>query len=285
MPEMDGIECLHALHAQPGGLCQDVPVIALTANAVEGTKEMFCREGMDDFVAKPIELRMLISKVKKWLPPEKIQKVRGTLGVQKKVESPDEITVGDLNVAFAMKFLGNEALFWTILKVYYNSIEKKAKLIKKLEEEENWADYTIEVHALKSSSKQIGAASLSDKAAALEKAGNAKDAVFIHRRTDEMLEQYVAYLPVLEPFCTDQKKEEKLNNPIPDVVRRDCFTDMRLAIDDLDMDRMGDVISKMSGYSYEPWQEELFDQLKDAAEDVDVDRCEEIMQEWESRSQ
>ena len=69
------------------------------------------------------------------------------------------------------------------------------------------------------------------------------------------------------------------------MVRRDCFTDMRLAIDDLDMDRMGDVISKMSGYSYEPWQEELFDQLKDAAEDVDVDRCEEIMQEWESRSQ
>lgn len=284
MPELDGVETTHIIrrfHKE----YDKVPIIALTANAVEGTKEMFCREGMDDFVAKPIELRMLISKVKKWLPPEKIQKVRGTLGVQKKVESPDEITVGDLNVAFAMKFLGNEALFWTILKVYYNSIEKKAKLIKKLEEEENWADYTIEVHALKSSSKQIGAASLSDKAAALEKAGNAQDAVFIHRRTDEMLEQYVAYLPVLEPFCTDQKKEEKLNNPIPDVVRRDCFTDMRLAIDDLDMDRMGDVISKMSGYSYEPWQEELFDQLKDAAEDVDVDRCEEIMQEWESRSQ
>ena len=33
MPEMDGIECLHALRVQPGGLCQDVPVVALTANA------------------------------------------------------------------------------------------------------------------------------------------------------------------------------------------------------------------------------------------------------------
>ena len=52
-----------------------MPIIALTANAMEGTKEMFCREGMNDFVAKPVELRLLAAKVKKWLPIEKVQKV------------------------------------------------------------------------------------------------------------------------------------------------------------------------------------------------------------------
>ncbi len=178
MPELDGVETTHIIrrfHKE----YDNIPIIALTANAVEGTKEMFCEEGMNDFVPKPIELRMLISKVRKWLPAEKIKKVHGTLGVQKKAGKDDAIAVGDLNVAFAMKFLGSEQLFWTILKVYYKSIEKKAKLIKSLEEQEKWEDYTIEVHALKSSSKQIGAGSLSEKAAALEKAGNAKDAVFI----------------------------------------------------------------------------------------------------------
>lgn len=284
MPELDGVETTHIIrrfHKE----YDNIPIIALTANAVEGTKEMFCEEGMNDFVPKPIELRMLISKVRKWLPAEKIKKVHGTLGVQKKAGKDDAIAVGDLNVAFAMKFLGSEQLFWTILKVYYKSIEKKAKLIKSLEEQEKWEDYTIEVHALKSSSKQIGAGSLSEKAAALEKAGNAKDAVFIHRRTDEMLEQYIKYKDVLEPFCTDRKKESgeqgAEKRKIPDDVLKSCFSEMRAAIEELDMDQMGEVVSKMDDYDYEGPQQELFEKLKEAVEDVDVDTCEAILKEWE----
>ena len=282
MPELDGVETTHIIRRFYKEY-ENVPIIALTANALEGTKEMFCEEGMNDFVPKPIELRMLIGKVKKWLPPEKIKKVHGTLGVQKKSGKDDAIVVGDLNVAFAMKFLGSEQLFWTILKVYYKSIEKKAKLIKELEEQENWEDYTIEVHALKSSSKQIGAGSLSEKAAALEKAGNAKDVVFIHRRTDEMLEQYTKYLTVLEPFCSDKKKEDDAKQPIPEDVRKNCFSDMRAAIEELDMDQMGEVISGMDLYDYDGWQRELYEKLKEAVEDVDVDTCESILREWEEK--
>ena len=178
--------------------------------------------------------------------------------------------------------MGNEALFWSILKVYYRSIEKKAKLIKELEEAENWKDYTIEVHALKSSSRQIGATSLSEKAAALEKAGNAQDGVFIHRRTDEMLEQYLNYLPVLEPFCSEQKKEAD-KKQISKEQLSDCFAKMREAMEELDMDAMSDVISDMEPYGYEDWQQESFAGLKDAVEDVDVDRCEEILKNWEER--
>ena len=281
MPELDGVETTHIIRRFYADY-EKVPIIALTANAIEGTKEMFCREGMDDFVAKPIELRMLISKVKKWLPPEKIQKAHSTLGVQKKADKSDAIVVGDLNVAMALKFLGNEALFWSILKVYYRSIEKKAKRIKELEEAEDWKDYTIEVHALKSSSRQIGATSLSEKAAALEKAGNAQDGVFIHRRTDEMLEQYLNYLPVLEPFCSDQKKETAKKQISKDQLLH-CFGKMRDAMEELDMDAMGDVISDMDQYGYEGWQQESFAGLKDAIEEVDVDRCEEILKNWEER--
>ena len=54
MPEMDGIECFHRIRNKKGMYFKDVPIIALTANAVAGAREMFLSEGFQDFVAKPI---------------------------------------------------------------------------------------------------------------------------------------------------------------------------------------------------------------------------------------
>ena len=281
MPEVDGVETTHiirTLHPE----YDNVPIIALTANAVNGTKELFCKEGMNDFVAKPIELRVLISKVKKWLPKEKIQKINAKINNKTKAQIKD-IAIGDLNTSFAIKSLGNEQLFWSVLKEYYRVIEKKADLIKSLEEQEDWSAYTIEVHALKSASKQIGAMSLSDKAAAMEKAGNAKDSEMIHKCTDEMLEQYLGYLPILQPFCEEEEETDLHKETASDAVLHNNFEEMQTAIEDLDMDQMENVIHKMSEFSYEGWQQELFSQLKDAVADIDVDACEAIIQNWESK--
>lgn len=279
MPELDGVETtriIRRFHQE----YNDVPIIALTANAVEGTKERFCQEGMNDFVAKPIELRILISKVRQWLPIEKIQKLSGT--AQQDMRNA-HIVVGDLDVDYALKFLGTEDLFWSVLKVYYKAIEKKAKLIKVLEEEENWTDFTIEVHALKSSSKQIGAIALSERAAALEKAGNARDSEFIHKNTDRLLDKYLGYRFVFKPFFPDEKTEAGSQDSMSAAALQQHFTDMRMALEDLEMDRMEEVIHRMKRYHYEEWQKEMFTRLKDAVEELDVDRCEMILQEWEKR--
>ena len=283
MPEIDGVEATHIirrLHPE----YDDVPIIALTANAVEGTKEMFCREGMNDFVAKPIELRMLIAKVRQWLPMEKLQKSYDSVGANKctKETKSLDIEIGDLDIKFAMEFLVSEDLFWKVLKVFYNSIDKKSKLIKSLEEQEDWTNYTVEVHALKNSAKQIGAISLSEKAAALEKAGNARDAWLIHTNTDEMVEQYASYLPVLAPYCQDEE-ENTGKESISDEALRECFAKMQEAVDDLDMDRMEEVIQEMHQYYYEESQYELFRQLREASEEMDVDRCESILRSWEEK--
>lgn len=279
MPELDGVETtriIRRFHQE----YNDVPIIALTANAVEGTKERFCQEGMNDFVAKPIELRMLISKVRQWLPIEKIQKAKGMAQLETK---DAHIVVGDLDVAYALKFLGTEELFWSVLKVYYKAIEKKAKLIKTLEEAENWTDFTIEVHALKSSSKQIGAIALSERAAALEKAGNARDSEFIHKNTGRLLEKYLGYRFVFKPFLPDESAEAAGQDSISTVALGRHFSDMRMALEDLEMDRMEEVIHEMNRYHYEGWQKEMYMRLKDAVEEIDVDSCEIILQEWENK--
>lgn len=281
MPELDGVETTHIIrrfHPE----YNDVPIIALTANAVEGTKEMFCREGMNDFVAKPIELRMLAAKVRQWLPVEKIQKAYNTMTTDKNIKEAEQIVVGDLNVKFAMEFLVSEDLFWKVLKVFYYSIEKKVHQIKVLEEAEDWTGYTIEVYALKNSSKQIGAIALSDKAALLEKAGNARDAETIHRCTDEMLEQYHGYLEVLAPFCQEEEESGE-KKEFSDTALESCFGKIRDAVEDLDMDAMEEVIREMDQYHYDEWQQEIFEKLKEAADEMDVDQCETIIDDWEKQ--
>ena len=72
MPEMDGIECLHALRTQPGGLCQNVPVIALTANAGSNNKLLYHREGFAGYLAKPVSGALLEAAILSILPKELI---------------------------------------------------------------------------------------------------------------------------------------------------------------------------------------------------------------------
>ena len=73
MPEMDGIECLHALRVQPGGLCQDVPVIALTANAGSDNQLLYRKEGFSGYLAKPVGGALLEAAVLSILPKELVR--------------------------------------------------------------------------------------------------------------------------------------------------------------------------------------------------------------------
>lgn len=281
MPELDGVETTHIIrrfHPE----YNDVPIIALTANAVAGTRDMFLSEGMNDFIAKPIELRTLISKVKQWLPVEKIQKVKNNQNISNKPAAAKPVVVGDLDTKSAIRLLGNEKLFWMVLKDYYRVIDKKSKLIKELMEKEDWAGYTIEVHALKSASRQIGAISLSEKAAEMEKAGNARDVAQILRCTDGMLQQYREYLPVLEPFCSQKQEECNNKQAASSDILHSLFADIREALDNLDIDQMESVIAEMNKYHYESGQEELFSRLKNSADDIDIEACEEIISHWEN---
>jgi signal transduction histidine kinase/ActR/RegA family two-component response regulator len=67
MPEMDGIETTLEIRKLDEHY-KTIPIIALTANAVAGVKEMFFENGMNDFVPKPIELKELLAAIKRWLP-------------------------------------------------------------------------------------------------------------------------------------------------------------------------------------------------------------------------
>lgn len=70
MPEMDGVETVRRIREMDGEYYKNVPIIALTANAVSGAREMFLNEGFQDFLAKPIDIAMLERILKLWLPKD-----------------------------------------------------------------------------------------------------------------------------------------------------------------------------------------------------------------------
>ena len=194
MPEMDGTEAFHKIRETEGGASNDVPVICLTADAVIGAKERYLSEGFTDYLTKPIDNYALEKMILKYLPEDKVEKV------MEEAEDPDKEfgedalsslrSVGIEPKAGLRYCQDDENLYRSLLAEYaYGEIEK-ANALQKSFEEENWHDYSIYVHSLKSSSKMIGATVLSAHAAKLEAAANDGDSVTIKTEHDNIMEEY-----------------------------------------------------------------------------------------------
>ena len=80
MPGMDGIECLHAMRSQSGGLCRETPVVILTANAGSDNQALYRREGFDAYLLKPIDTEMLEDTLLTVLPENLVKLNRKDAG-------------------------------------------------------------------------------------------------------------------------------------------------------------------------------------------------------------
>ncbi|MCM1257363.1 MAG: PocR ligand-binding domain-containing protein [Roseburia sp.] len=282
MPEVDGVETTHIIRRFYDDY-KDVPIIALTANAVGGTKEMLVREGMNDFVPKPIEMRVICAKLKQWLPAEKIKRrEEGDIVPVKQGADAEEknIEIEGLDVNAALSLVGSKKLFFAVLKDYYLAIDKKSAMIKEYETQEKIKDYTIEVHALKSASRQIGAMELAQKAERMENAGNAGDVQLIHQCTDEVVSQYRWYKGILAPYFEEPEENQDSGLEFTQEILTEQTEKMREALDELDSDMMEEVVADLAKYQLVDRHRELFVKLKSAVQDIDTETCEAILNAW-----
>ncbi len=279
MPEVDGVEATHIIRRLMHEY-DDVPIIALTANAVSGASEMFIKEGMNDFVAKPIEITNITAKLKRWLPPDKIiPDSNNNLSSEQNQGKILPEKIEGLNIAEALKLLGSEALFRNVLKEYLCSIDKKSSLIEQHFADKNLHDFTIEVHALKSSSKQIGADKVSFLAAELEKAGNENNMVFIEEKTPYLLTEYQRFKDILKPLFPELC-ETKDRSEINYEELISLLDELMEALDNFDTLQIDEVTDKMSAFDYPDDQNTLYNDLISAAESSDIERCLEIGKKW-----
>lgn len=275
MPEMSGIETTRQLRLMERG--KEIPIIALSADTTRGIRERFLNEGMNDYVEKPVKVQEIISKLKRWLPPEKIQNTDASFDEGEQEYLPD--AVGDLDTSTASKLFGSRKVYYIVLEAYYKSIKRRAAMIEETFRQENWERYIVEVHALRGLSEQIGAGRLADMAGELEEAGDTGDIAFIKENTASLIEKYLDYIPVLEPFFAEEESMEE-KEEIPDGKLEECFQEMQEATDNLDMVRMESVIADLKKYRFEEEDRELFDFLKESVEDMDMEACTAIIEAW-----
>ncbi|MCM1577314.1 MAG: PocR ligand-binding domain-containing protein [Ruminococcus sp.] len=284
MPEVDGVETtriIRRLMPEYAG----VPIIALTANAIGGAKEMFLKEGMNDFLPKPIEAKDIIAMIRKWIPEDKLvpmnrEEMEKLEKQEKEKKENTLLKIEGLNVENAMNLLGSESLYMAVLKEYFMTIERKAAVIEDHFKNELWNDYTIEVHSLKSTSRQIGADDLATMAAELEKAGKEQNIEFIKRRHSEMIKKYKDYKRLLAPTFPEDAEDQAALRPADPVELMDMLDELKEALENFDTLMIDDVIVKLSGFVYDNVFEDFFTRLKNAAEDCDIDTCTYIADEW-----
>ena len=216
MPKMDGIEMLERLRQDQHSPNQNTPCIALTANAIQGAKEMYLQAGFTDYLSKPVDPALLESMLSSLLPPSLVIH-RGEAGFsengrQMAVPAAEGVSDGlfkdlfGLDIGKALQNCGDKDIFLDTLRIFHEYISPNAEKIAGFADAGDWKNYTILVHALKSSARLIGMEQLSDEARRLEELGkqaqeNDKKAVLqLQEGTPPLLEYYRSYHIKLEPL-------------------------------------------------------------------------------------
>lgn len=190
MPEMDGIETLQAMRSSGAHCNQDTPVIVLTANAITGAKEEYLEAGFSDYLSKPIHEDELMEMLCRYLPEDLVELKACDA---KTAESVRPRTLAErfpnLNIATGLKYcMNDESFYLEILNTYIE--EDRRSVIEKEYAEESWKNYQTYVHALKSTSLNIGAEKLSEHAKALESAVQTGDYPYIHAHHAKVMSEY-----------------------------------------------------------------------------------------------
>lgn len=295
MPVMDGIEATKKLREMSDEYAKTVPVIALTANAIMEARKQFFEAGMNDFVAKPIDLKDICMKIRQWLPAEYIIENDIETGVAKsthcyennqsteqnmtdadkikkwKKEELPLMEINGVDVSEGIKNSGTKELFISLLGDFYKLIDMKSTKMEKCLADGLIRDYTIEVHALKNTARMIGAMELSKWCYELEMAGNAEDQEKLIKETPGMLELYRSYKESLKPYAKLQNQEKKqvAAEEIIDNLQR-----LRDAVDTFDLDSADEVMKQIEEYSLPDEMEPLLEELRAYVADVAM---EEIM--------
>jgi two-component system, sensor histidine kinase and response regulator len=205
MPGMDGIEATAAIreweeeqvqsgasftvgetrsnngNCEPSVRRKQIPIIALTANAVVGMREMFIEKGFNDFISKPIDVSKLDEILNRWIPEGKRKEDK-----EKKERGEEHviwIKIHGVDTAKGISLTGGTLdAYLQVLALFLKDVKDRLPLFQEVPDDKNMPMFITNVHALKSASASLGAMDVSTIAAELEAAGKAADIAFISKQ-------------------------------------------------------------------------------------------------------
>lgn len=182
MPVMDGVQTLHAIRALEGNPSRDIPVIALTANAVAGARELYLKEGFQDYLTKPIDADKFENLLIEYLPDNVVylthnREVNDALEPQDAEEfdiRESQLYLMGFNLKNGLRYMGGDkSLYGKVLHDFHSILQEKQTALEDFLQKGDMPGYAIIVHSLKGNARNVGADDLADEAFELEKMAKA----------------------------------------------------------------------------------------------------------------
>ena len=207
MPFMDGVEATKQIRLLDDEYAKNVPIIALTANAIKGVETQFRDAGMNDYLPKPIKLDQLSRVLSKWIPlnkqfapstpVEKIDEMESNKDYTMMSREEVLVSLEGVDTKTGIKnCAGSIDVYFDLLQTFAAS--NMAATLNAYFEKEDLEKYGVTVHSIKGAAKNIAAHDIADKAYSLERAAKRGDIHYIWDNHDDLIREYTALVKLLK---------------------------------------------------------------------------------------
>lgn len=283
MPGLDGIQVLHRMRKWKEYPCEATPVIALTANAVTGAREMYLKEGFQDFLSKPVKPEKLEKMIMEILPAEKViheDRSPVFMDIGQETESEEWILpeLEGIDWNYARLYCKDTAIIKDTVEHFYQTMEEEAAKLESFmamageSEEKAWHQFRIKVHSMKNSAAMVGAVSLAGVARMLEYAARDGKTEVIERLTPVFLQEWRNMKEILKPIAEREDLEE--GKEVPDYgLIKELLPLLQSAMAEMDVDTADEIIKQLKRFTYpEGIMTEAMEQLCLAVADLDEEQ-------------
>lgn len=218
MPVMDGVQTLHAIRALEGNPSRDIPVIALTANAVTGAREQYLKEGFQDYLTKPIDADKFENMLIEYLPSNVVYLTHNMdiNDAYKDEGAGNELSIREsqlylmgFNLRNGLKYMGGDKiLYGKVLQDFHSILLEKEEALKDFLDKGDMPGYTIIVHSLKGNARNVGADDLADEAFELEKMAKAGQLEDVTVRSPILFSMMNTMRNSLKVYLDNEEKQE-----------------------------------------------------------------------------
>ncbi|MCL2162035.1 MAG: ATP-binding protein [Betaproteobacteria bacterium] len=269
MPEMDGIEATRIIRKEiDSEYARNIPIIALTANAIVGNEEMFLKNGFQAFLSKPIDVMRMDLILRQWVRNKEREQsdesfVDCSMPTHETAQEPDRIDHADeeeipridgIDLQAGLNyFAGNKDIYLSVIRSY---VDNTTRLITQLcnVTEETLADYAINIHGIKGSSYGIKASEIGEQAEELEHAAKAGDFQHVSRSTPLFIRNAEKLLGALSGLLEVDTTEAKPSRHAPDEA---LLNQMEKAAENFRIDELEEIMKSLECSEYETQAELL----------------------------
>ncbi len=297
MPEMDGIETLHRMKALADSKCENCPIVALTANAITGAKEMYMAEGFDAFLPKPINPEKLEQMILKLLPRELLlfdvedeqEEDENQIG-EGKAQLFDEAAlpmVDGIDWSYGFMHLPDTELLMSTVNDFYKILGTEADSLDSFYQqfdsnEDMMTQYRIKVHSMKSSANLIGATVIGGMAKILEYAARDSDIATIRAMHDIFIREWRSYKEKLKECVSVLKNDSRDGTKEALVDYEEVITylnNLNEAMAEMDIDGMDAIMEKLESFEYSESVQEKIEKLSAIVTNMDSEQAALVIEE------